>query len=524
MSPEARVGLLVVFVLIVAVATGLFMTDMLGSWGAYHVTAQFANVQGLESGAQVRLGGVGIGRVAQITLEPSKDFPGQPAAVRMKIVRDMVLYDSDVFEIKQGAVVGDKYVSVARAEKQTPRKRLEAGAVVAGGGASSAEVIMDETRALIEGARVAIESFQAVAADKQTQQDMRDTISNLNKATARAIIIAEQTIELASTLNRTGQMSEARVGELMDHLVNAAASVDDMAQRADKMMELSPVPSQLATAAENVRQATEDVAGIIAETRQTMDDQDVQAQLAEAVANLRDASENVRATTANIADLTADEEMVASLRDTLTNVRETSASLRHAAESAEGLITDEQTHADLRATIENVRDASEAGKNTLERAGGVMDDLEHTLATVRRTQSMFSEVQATPLVQLRGAYDDGLRADIYTDIRLSENAQDYWRVGMRDLGDSEKLDLLWSHPEGRNTFRAGVIGGELGLGYELGIGGHRGIEAQLYNPDDLRLDLGTSWGLWRNYQLLLGVERVGGANDPYIGVRFPSGR
>jgi len=363
-----------------------------------------------------------------------------------------------------------------------------------------------------------------VAADQQTQQDLRDTISNLNKATARAIIIAEETIQLASTLNRTGQMSEARVGQLMDHLVSAAASVDTMAQRADEMMELSPVPAQLATASENIRQATEDVAAIIAETRQSMDDEDVQAQLAEAVANLRAASENVRATTESISELAADEELTASIQETMTNVREASASLRRTAESAEGLIGDDQTQTDMRATIGNVRELSEASKSAMQRADGLMDDLEGTLDKVRQTQSIFSDVDATAVVQLRAAADHGLRADIHADIRLSERSPDYWRLGMRDLGDGEMLDLLWSHPVGRDVFRAGVIGNELGIGYERAFGNNRTLEAQLYDPDDLRLDLGTRWGLWRDYHLLLGVERVGGENDPFVGVRFQHGR
>ncbi len=267
-------------------------------------------------------------------------------------------------------------------------------------------------------------------------------------------------------------------------------------------MELSPVPAQLATAAENIREATEDVAAIIADTRQSIDDENVQGQLAEAVANLRDASENVRATTQSISELAGDEEP----------------------ESAEGLITDEGTHEDLRATIGNVRDVSDEGKSAMRRAGGIMDDLEHTLATVRKTQSMFSNVEATAGVQMRAASDDGLRADIYTDIRLSQHSPNYWRLGMRDLGDSQTLDLLWSQPLGRDTFRAGVIGNQLGIGYDRALGGNRGAEIQLYNPDDLRLDFGTRWGLWRDYDLLLGVERVGGENDPYIGVRFQHDR
>ena len=195
MSPEAKVGLLVIFVAILALTTGLFLTDLLGNLNAYYVTIQFANVQGLESGAQVRLGGVRIGRVAEVSLDPNNKFPGQPASVKTKIIHDVALYDSDTFEVKQGAVVGDKYVAVVRGETtETPRKPLENGVTVAGGGASSAEVIMDATKELISSARTAIDSIQAIAADQQTQQDMRDTISNLNKVTARAIIIAEQTV------------------------------------------------------------------------------------------------------------------------------------------------------------------------------------------------------------------------------------------------------------------------------------------------------------------------------------------
>jgi len=521
-SPEAKVGLLVVFVAILAIATGFFMTDLLGNWGSWELRMQFTDVQGLEPGAQVRLGGVQIGRVVEVELKPHADFPAKPASVLTRILPDAKLYKSDTFEIKQGAVVGDKYVAVLRPEKDAGRTALEPGAVVSGAGASSTEVIMDETRALINSARAVVESIGAVANDEQAQNDIRETIANLNKATARSIIVADQAIELATALAHTGQMSEKRVGLIMENLVATAETVDRMARRVDTMLEITPVPAQLAMAGENLRQATEDVAAMVAETRQAADDAQVQEQLAEAVTNLRVASDNVRQATEDVTQLTGDEQMMTDIRDTLANVRGASESLRSAAAAAEELITDDQTDEDLRTSLSNLRDASESGRSAMARADDMMDNVERTLDSVRRTQSVFREVKVSPpVIQIRASADNGLRADVYTDINLSPDADHSWRVGLRDLGDADRVDLLWSQPAGTGQMlRAGIIGNRLGVVYEREFSSHGALEAQLYDPDELRLDLGVRWGMWRDYYLLLGVERVAEQNDPFAGVRY----
>ena len=524
MSSEAKVGLLVICFGILAIATGLYMTDVLSRWGSYQVTVQFADVQGLEPGAQVRLGGVSIGRVTEVALQPHKDFPGKSAAVTARIVPDAVLYITDSFEIKQGAVVGDKYLAVYRPAEAQVRVKLKPGAVVEGAGASSAEVIMDETRVLIATARAAVESVRSVIGSEETQQDLRQTVANLNQATARAVIITEQVVELVAGVSRTGQVSGRRAEEMMDHLVSASENVETMAARVDRLLEVSPVPAQLAMSGENIRKATEDIAALVAETRQKLDDTGAQQQLTDTIANLRAASENVRQATEQASELAGDEQIAADLRQTMTNVREASESLRSAADAAEGLITDEQTQANLRQSVENLRDASGAGAHAAERASTVMDDIENTLESVRRTQSVLREIQATPVMQVRGAPDDGLRADFYADVWPSPDSQDYLRVGLRDLGHTGRLQLLWSHPMGDDLLRAGVIGGKLGAAFEHSFGADRAVELELYNPDDLRLDLGTRWGLWRDYYLLLGVERVGGENDPFVGVRYQPGR
>lgn len=520
MSDEAKVGLLVIVFGALAIGTGLYLTDALARRGSLPVRIQFADVQGLQPGAQVRLGGVTIGRVTEVKLEPHPRYPNKPAAVKVLIDRDVPLYESDIFEIKQGAVVGDKYLGVVRPARVKPRNRLAAGAVVEGAGATSTEVIMDETRLLIASARSTVSSIQSLAQDEDLIRNLRGILANLNEATARAVLISQHAVQLAASLDRSGKLGEARVRELMDHLVSAADSAATAAKRVDRMLEVSPLPAQLALAGENIRQATEDVAALVAQTRQTVEQEGITDQLAQAVANLNEASANVKTMTENVAALTGDQDLTADLRQTLSNVRAASESLRNSARVAEELLSDQQTQEDLRATVSNLRQATESGSATLQRADGILSDVERTMAAVRRTQTMISDIEARPLLQMRGSTGGGLRADALLDLRLSPTARDTWRVGMRDLGDSERLDLLWSHPLGRDVFRAGIINSQLGVAYDRRLGNDVALEAELYDPDDLRLDVGMRWGLWKGYYLLLGVERVAAGTDPYIGVRY----
>ncbi|MCD6359360.1 MAG: hypothetical protein J7M38_00765, partial [Armatimonadetes bacterium] len=337
---------------------------------------------------------------------------------------------------------------------------------------------------------------------------------------ARSVMMTARAVELAASLNQTGQASGARMTELLDHLNSAATSVEAMAERADKMLQLSPLPQQLALAGENIRQATEDVATLTRQARETAENEDVTGKMAEAIDNLTAASENVRVATENMARLTGDEDVSANIRQTLENVREASDSLRKAAEAAESLIADEQTTADLRTTISNFRQVSESSVTAIQRASDIMDDVQRTMESVRSTQAMISNIEAHPVIQMQAAADAGLRADAYIDLQLSPNSDDRYRIGVRDVGDSDRFDLLWSHPINRNMLRLGLIDSELGLAYEYSLGGNSAIEAEVYDPDDVRLNLGMRWGIWKNYDLLLGADRVGGGTDPYIGLRY----
>src|SRR5260370_29429384 len=113
MSTAFRVGVLVVLALLF-LSTGIFLIgdqDFLCR-STYRLKADFQNVGGLNSGAEVRIGGIHQGTVKEI------DLPSQPdgkVTVVMSLhspTRNIIKKDSRA-SIKTEGLLGDKYVEIS---------------------------------------------------------------------------------------------------------------------------------------------------------------------------------------------------------------------------------------------------------------------------------------------------------------------------------------------------------------------------------------------------------------------------
>lgn len=523
MSSEAKVGLLVIVVVVLALGVAVFLSGALRNIGAYQITLQFADVQGLEEGSPVRLGGVNVGTVRRVRLEPHRDFPEKPAAVQLTIKPDTVLYRSDTFEIKQGALVGDKYVSIRRpTDVEGPRRRVADGDVIGGGAASSAEVVMDEVRELIASAQVAVAAVNAVVTDVEMQQDLRQTMANLQQATERAVLVSNRAVEIVDVVARVGAANEQRIAEVMTNLVGASESIEESTGQIQRMLATNPLPTQLAMAGDNVVRASADVAEMAALVREQVETTTVTDDAEAAFANLRVASDNIAEASEGVAALVGDEQLGTDLKSAIENVRQATESLQRASEAAEEIMTDEQVNEDLRVAVHELRLTAESSRGTMERAEGLISDVESTMESVRATQEIFTGINTRTRFELRSIEGDGIRADAGFDIRPSRDAHHFWRLGLRDVEDSAALDLQYGRLMGRSVGRVGLFGGELGVGYDWNQTGSGSLEAELYDLDSLRMDLRWRMSLQRDYSLLLGFERLlqSGGPDPMLGIRY----
>lgn len=107
---ELSVG---IFVFIAILCIG-YLTIQLGQMHLvgkdyYTLKARFSKVPGLRSGNDVRIAGVTVGRVENISLD-KEHFTAQ---VSLRLPKDIKITDDSIASIKTSGLIGDKYVSIS---------------------------------------------------------------------------------------------------------------------------------------------------------------------------------------------------------------------------------------------------------------------------------------------------------------------------------------------------------------------------------------------------------------------------
>ncbi len=82
--------------------------ELLTGAGYYRVKAEFTNVGGLKVGASVEIGGVEIGRVNNIYIDPNK----YTAIVDMMISDKVKIPEDSIAAIKTKGLIGEKFVEI----------------------------------------------------------------------------------------------------------------------------------------------------------------------------------------------------------------------------------------------------------------------------------------------------------------------------------------------------------------------------------------------------------------------------
>lgn len=75
--------------------------------GSYTLYANFDNISGLKTGDQVQIAGVGVGKVATITLRDNR------AHVALRIDPGVEIDDEAFAAIKSSGIIGDKFIAIA---------------------------------------------------------------------------------------------------------------------------------------------------------------------------------------------------------------------------------------------------------------------------------------------------------------------------------------------------------------------------------------------------------------------------
>lgn len=111
---NSRIEIVVGFFLVICFMAFGWLALQLGevSWFAgsktYILTAEFNNISGVKTGADVQISGVTVGRVRQLNLNKQRQ-----AVVGMQIDRGIKIPVDSIASVKSQGIIGDKYIQIS---------------------------------------------------------------------------------------------------------------------------------------------------------------------------------------------------------------------------------------------------------------------------------------------------------------------------------------------------------------------------------------------------------------------------
>src|SRR3954451_4570162 len=106
---EVVIGAVVLVVAALFLAFAYRTSQFRAASGGYEVTADFARVDGIHQGSDVRISGIKVGTVVADSLDPKTYL----ATIRMSIDPEVQLPEDTVAQVTSSGLLGDKYMSLA---------------------------------------------------------------------------------------------------------------------------------------------------------------------------------------------------------------------------------------------------------------------------------------------------------------------------------------------------------------------------------------------------------------------------
>jgi len=345
MAPEAKVGALFLLAVLLIGGIVIFLGQYTVGIGQYKLVVHFADVKGLAAGTEA----------------------DRPVAVHMMIDQQVTLYDTDEFIIEQSGVIGDQYLNVHRldaeqiAEKHGEDYRSRAlapGEQCAGKGVVGFGEVASKTQQLLEQADQTLKQIQNTFADTYTREQIRMILQNINQATAKTNLIAQQVMRLAEVLTETTETGQPQVTMTLDSISQTAQYLHKSSQQIQGMITAltkGPIPQQIALTTANIHAASQNIKATTELVRDSVEGPEGAPRIQAMMASVTSASGNVERLTAQIEELIGDGQITSDLKATLANLRTTSESLKAISGTAQEFLLDEDTMNDIETSIHNIR-------------------------------------------------------------------------------------------------------------------------------------------------------------------------
>lgn len=377
----------------------------------------------------------------------------------------------------------------------------------------------EDVAAMTARARAMMETSAADV--EKTSSDIAATAGKV-RADMEAITGRARTMVESSATNI--EKTTGRIAELAE---KSSADIELTTRRIHDLVAMSPIPGDLATASGHIRRSAANVEKVTNELVSALGDPEVDGSIRKVLSNLSRASDHILGVTQEAEALLRDgrrnvndEQMWANVRQAIQRLNQSAEDLEAITEHGRKVLTDPAFTEDITATVSNARKLAERGAVVAEQAEETLTRIDDTVAGVKDISRKLSPSYSEAYGGLEAIEDFGLRADLVGDFYFGDKGDLFWRLGIRDLGDSETFILQRGmHTGFGGTFRAGLFANELGVGYDHQLSDRFRLELDAWDPDDPRLEARGLWRLSDCWDLTLGASEVFAGTEPFIGLR-----
>jgi ABC-type transporter Mla subunit MlaD len=521
---------------ILAVVVVLFLTQATGRFGGYHIVVHFKDTNGLAPGGEVLLDGVSVGKVAQVELASDRRFPDQPVAVTLAMKKDIALYRTDEFVIDQASLLGDRFVSVKRpSDRELATMQVHRGAPIkttgetdlSGGPMIGLSNLSDQVQVLMTQMQGAIAAVTATYASPEMRRQLTEFLSRINQASGQLQVISQSAVGLINTLNHLIQANQGAVTSAVNNIEAATVSMRGAAAQVNQTLHAittGPVPAQLLATVANIRTTSDEIRASAESIHAMISNPENQKRLQSALQDVAQATANMAAMSENMKKMTGDQKMQADIRATMDNLKVSTDNLREITEASKQIMTSKQNLEAINETLANMAAATKGAVNLTQQAGGTLERVNKTMGQVSAITGAFVPGQTSGFARLEAGRGDHVRADVNLDLAWSSDPYNFLRVGVRDLGGKETLNLQRALRVGKHVYaRAGIFGNSPGAGVDWEWSPGDVVELEAWHPGVNRLDLRTYWALLDRFDLTAGVNRLFDDNDPFVGLQWDLG-
>ena len=260
-TTEAKVGAFTIIGIALFIA-GILFVGRIDIWAKPQmtITGDFAQVNGLKNGNQVKYSGVAIGNVSDIEITP------HGVVVKMKLDEKTQIPSDSMFTLGSDGFLGDKFIQISPGQSKV---FLQDGDSVKGEGADAMEKAMQSAQKLMDGTEKMLQSINNIIGDPATQNALKHSLQSTATMADNAVAITQNMADVTAQLNQAAQQfnADGNAGNDMRAILTNLKQTTDRVDNMARSMESTVTDPK---AQENIKETLHNTAQISARINKLM--------------------------------------------------------------------------------------------------------------------------------------------------------------------------------------------------------------------------------------------------------------